>query len=801
MTYDKSYQIQKTLEFKDKELQRIAIKYINEMYAQYKKNTASVYSLTFRKIFQNMSLDERLVGKLQLNKYSPKELTKVLNQLNFIASNTEKEFKGKKFILNYKKNGIVISDCFKKIGESDDLDELPINPPSMSIWFKKNVFYDFCKSRFVDSRFFEAFKNWGKKTNKNIMMDYKMNQDCFNSMTINDLANKTEITKCLKRKHYLELLYHCYLLDYPETKDFNNFFSRSPYIVNFIRNKTSKNNAGGMKYDKFFKNNISEYYEIDNKCRVQYVDLSGLSKEIIYIIIDYFKSCAMMNYIRQTVDILKKYFIKFKINKLNDLNEYIFLEMVKENKLKYHSSRIIKFCIYICELMDEKTRNENFNSLKLNVLYKMAGSIPRNDFVIYYNNSNCETPYEDIVLLVDNNCSHSNSEIKNNTVLLDFSKIKNYKLRAMVKERLLLNSNVPFSRIDEYLYATRKLINLYFNEDSELSMISDDMILNYIDKEKNIKEKYNKIYLVKPCVEYINSVQGYYNKIKLFKPRAINRIFLPKNYKDSTILSIENIKKALENNEDDSLKNKLIKAFAELILLTSFRIGSLINLKIDHLDFENNKILKNDKVKINNGNWNKVSSEVMELLKRVILLTNEVRCKYPNSDLKNLIFVYERQCELHQLSRSVIQEYLKIHNTNTTQLRKISIRLQNDAANELGINPKLLMLARDHSPTSTVEYEVYDGFTDENIKTFGIVGDTTPNGDDVLDASDFRASVDVLTECESCENFCYRKEERKRIETKLRYYREVFETSEDETIKRYAGYAVEKLEKHLESVS
>ena len=111
------------------------------------------------------------------------------------------------------------------------------------------------------------------------------------------------------------------------------------------------------------------------------------------------------------------------------------------------------------------------------------------------------------------------------------------------------------------------------------------------------------------------------------------------------------------------------------------------------------------------------------------------------------------------------------------------------------------MLARDHSPTSTVEYEVYDGFTDENIKTFGIVGDTTPNGDDVLDASDFRASVEVLTECESCENFCYRKEERERIETKLRYYREVFETSDDETIKRYAGYAVEKLEKHLKSVS
>lgn len=109
-----------------------------------------------------------------------------------------------------------------------------------------------------------------------------------------------------------------------------------------------------------------------------------------------------MKNIKQTIDIIKKYFIKFNVNKINDFNEYIFLNMMKENKLNYHGSRISKVCIYICELMDEKTRNENFNSLKLNVLYKMVGRVPKNDFAIYYNNSNREITYEDVVLLVDN---------------------------------------------------------------------------------------------------------------------------------------------------------------------------------------------------------------------------------------------------------------------------------------------------------------------------------------------------------------------------------------------------------------
>lgn len=608
MAYDKSNQIKKTLEFKDKELQRIAIKYINDIFKKNSVNTARLYSNKFISNFKNLIVTNNFIDEIKKNS---KFDNITINQIKYISVNTQISFKGKKFFTDSHMIGIDAVNYKKEIAEYDNLDDILINPPKMKNSFCRNKFYAYCDAKIIDKRFCEAFKRWGNKINSNITIDYKKNQDLYNNLSIEDLVQKKGTIGKLSYKNHIELLYVCSELNYPEVQDYKDFFERSPLLVNQIINK---NNTGNLKYDKFIKNNIKNLYELEMKYKAVYLDLEGLSEETKRLIINYFSNYSHMNNVSQTAKILKKYILDNKINAIDDFCENDFFNLFESIKQPIQRNRIINFFITIIENQNSNISEKNFNKMRSEILYKMRYWVSGLDYDIRYINSNEDIPCSDVVFLVNINNNGCNSKLSHNVQILDFRKIKNIKIKEILK-KYYLKENICFSRLDTIFYNSVTFFNYYFSEIKENVEITEEMVMNYINKSSSIKSGFNAYYDIKELIRIVNKEHGISKEVCIYKPKTINRKHLPSNISDN-LYTLSNYKNLLDYSKESSLKAKIIKILSNIIVITGFRLGSLLNMKISDIDFENNKIRKVDKCHINDNFWIKIDSFCYEFVWR-----------------------------------------------------------------------------------------------------------------------------------------------------------------------------------------
>lgn len=498
-------------------------------------------------------------------------------------------------------------------------------------------------------------KHTGKKNFVNFIIDFY--KYIYETKKYHKFSNVVEIEKYYNLLISFSKVRTLYIK--VNDKDFLEFFLKNIHsdfpinskYTNMITVKTNfQKNLNQLNYNintdnEFLKNIFYEFFQV-------YIHLIGNNLKDIRIFLYYFvDSCngqvpsslidfddnllkKQINfykdfyskhkdfYSRQNAIIILHNFYKFLVNKSNKSNESIGLSQVLCDALEIKN--FIRFYLDGYEF----TYYNQFDNPPLSdkvcllpSLQSMNNSAINNSTAFYYDVSDYDAKYKnDVKTFIHNVDGYLPSIINYLPKLKEFFEIK----QIFDKEYFSINTLDKDSYIefdDEFLYFYRSSIELKYTNSASLKAVLK-IVRKYL---KFFKDKYN---LKKIHFDILNL-----KKLEKHNNRTI-----------ITNHDINIIYNAFENKEKDLDIGRLYTIVFEIFIHTNLRIGSILNLTRDCLEYNNDGTVTLSYLsKTSNKEYIKqlVSPTIVKILEEALKITNPFIENLNDDKLSNYIFVHK----------------------------------------------------------------------------------------------------------------------------------------------------------------